>query len=931
MLDQRRHLDFRSLAKGARAIWAKSGPGAGHGLLAHLLDVAAVAEVVLQCEPPATRQLMARALGLETPNVGRWIAAVVGLHDLGKATPGFQCKWPEGRALDEQQGLPFRPAALSCDRHSLATAALLAGPLQRLSGASSSWCAEVAQAVSAHHGYHFQSAEIDAGTSRHEGPAWADAREAILHAYWATLSPQGRPQAEALGLPVVNWLAGLTSAADWIASNPEWFPLGERCEQLDDHYQSAMQCARQALAGIGWTKHRALLDGPSEVDALLARIVQRDGVRARALQCAGDELLQSVRGPALLLVEAPMGEGKTELAFLAHLRLQAANQHRGLYVALPTQATGNALFQRARTFLSAFAAGPLDVQLVHGGAAMNADLAALRGIDHSRHETLAASTWFGQRRRPLLSPYGVGTVDQALYAVLNVKHHFVRMWGLSNRVVVLDEVHAYDTYTLGLITTLLRWLKALGCSVVLMSATLPRARCRELLQAWSLDTPPELAYPRLLLADDAGVRGQHVAARPMPAIALSGIESSIDALADAAVARLAGGGCGAVIVNTVARAQALFLALKARLSGAGLADTTLLLFHARFPADERGVIEQRVLSLFGPGGERPPRALLVATQVAEQSLDIDFDFMFSDLAPVDLLLQRAGRLHRHARFDRPRAHAEARFQVAGLLPDQLPEMKQTAWGFVYDAYILGRTWALLGRETLLRLPHDIDRLVQAVYDTDHELPAELEAAAREFIEEKSFGDYLARVQRERTQAFHIALHPAAEPQAAYDGKPRGHEEDELGLGLENTTRLGPESVTLVPVLVGAEGRWHVQAGDAGFAPDQPLGASTARALYSRQIKVSRTAVVKHFLKVERPRSFAEHALLAHMFPLCLADGRAVEPGLKLELNAELGLVFESKETSDPLSHPRTAGTSAINDCAAKQSTGSSPHHRAEEV
>src|SRR5690606_22975915 len=143
----------------------------------------------------------------------------------------------------------------------------------------------------------------------------------------------------------------------------------------------------------------------------------------------------------------------------------------------------------------------------------------------------------------------------------------------------------------------------------------------------------------------------------------------------------------------------------------------LLLFHARFPTDQRAEHERQVLAAFGAQGERPQRALLIATQVAEQSLDIDFDFMLSDLAPVDLLLQRAGRLHRHVR-ERPARHAEARLWVAGLQANVLPELKETAWGYVYDAYILLRTWALLRHEQYLTLPADIDRLVQAVYSDE---------------------------------------------------------------------------------------------------------------------------------------------------------------------------------------------------------------------
>ena len=881
------------MSAGARALWAKSGEHGGHGLLAHLLDVAAVAETVLRFEPDATRRMAAEAVGLNSDDVVRWVAALAGLHDFGKAIPGFQVKWFAGSREVAACGMPFSAHALNCVNHSLATGALLVPELERLTGAAYLWCLHVVQAVSAHHGYHFLADELERGKPRHEGALWAETRAEILQAFWATLAPTGQPRAEALSLPLVNWLAGLTSAADWIASNPEWFPMRERCDGLTDYYDDACRLAESALQHIGWRHHRPLLSEPAGIKTLLSRIVQRGSITPHALQLAGDELLQGAKGPSLLLVEAPMGEGKTELAFLAHLRLQAANQHRGLFVALPTQATGNAMFTRAQTFLRAFAEGPLDVQLVHGGASMNEDLAVLRDIDHSRHETLSASAWFGQRRRPLLSPYGVGTVDQALYAVLNVKHHFVRMWGLSNRVVVLDEVHAYDTYTSGLIVNLLRWLKALGCSVVLMSATLPRARCRELLAGWGAESAPTLDYPRLMLVDADGARGVHVAARPLAPIELHGIGSDIEALAESAVAEVAWNGCGAVIVNTVARAQALYLALRDALAAKGLGDTVLLLFHASFPADERRKIEMKVTELFGVDGIRPQRAVLVGTQVVEQSLDIDFDFMLSDLAPVDLLLQRAGRLHRHVRA-RPARHTTARLRVAGLLPGALPDLKKTAWGFVYEPYILGRTWALLTQEPTLHLPRDIDRLVQAVYDPNHELPVDVTTDVRKLVDEEFFGAHRATEKLQRQQAFNICIHPAADPQTAYLGRPHGHAEDEAGLGLKNVTRLGRESITLVPVHVGDEGRWHVREGDAGFLPEQKLDPATARALYSRQIRVSRTAVVKHFQGKEPPLAFADHPLLRHMQPLVLRGERPVDVALKVRLNAELGLVCEGR-------------------------------------
>ena len=845
--------------------------------------------------------MVAKATGLPEASVPRWMAALAGLHDIGKAIPGFQAKWPPGQREDEVAGLSFHPAlALRCDQHSRATAALLAPMLERVAGAERLWCQHVVQSVSAHHGYHFSTTQAAQGAPLREPAVWQQARDVLLEAYWAALSPAGVPTAIEGDLPLINWLAGLTSASDWIASNPLWFPPGERSDELRAHFRLSQDLAMRALKEIGWQGWRPLLCEAVGVEQLLPRMIGRSGVPPRPLQQAGDDLLRATRGPALMLVEAPMGEGKTELAFLAHLRLQTANQHRGFFIALPTQATGNALFRRARTFLEAFASGPLDLQLVHGGAAMNEDLAALRDVGDSAADTLSASAWFGQRRRPLLSPYGVGTIDQALYAVLNVKHHFVRLWGLSNRVVVLDEVHAYDSYTGGLIEMLLRWLRALGCSVVLMSATLPRARRQSLLAAWGVNDPlPDLPYPRIGLVDDAGFRGTHVDARPLAPVGLSGLGSDVDALADMAIMQVSQGGCGALIVNTVARAQALYLALHARLRGQGLGpDIPLVLFHARFPADERQRLESRVMSMFGPQGDRPVRALLVATQVVEQSLALDFDFMLSDLAPVDLLLQRAGRLHRHQRVSRPSAHLSARLGVAGLEADRPPELKLTAWEFVYHPYILLRTWAFLRHKQVLELPGDIDRLVQVVYDRSCELPEDVDTQVRSLIEIEAYGEYLADVKALEQLAANIAVDPTAEVHRAYDGKPRGREEDEQAPGLVNTTRQGEASVTLVPVVVGESGRWHVQEGDAGFNPEAVVDASTAKALYNRQLRVSRRRVVRHFETQRLPRAFADHPLLCQMKPLCLVGNRAADAALGLSLSPELGLIFDDATKAD---------------------------------
>lgn len=879
---------FADLSEQARRLWAKSGDGFGHGVLAHLLDVAAVAERMLAHEPPSTMDWAAQALGLEREHTARWVACLVGLHDFGKAIPGFQDKWLEGRQADEALGLAFPDRALGVTDHACASAALLWEHLPGQGIGHLLWIRHVLQAISAHHGYNFNQSEFNRAKPAFEPPAWGEARRQIFTAYWAVLAPQGVPQIEALSQPAVQWLAGLTSVADWIGSNPEWFPLGERHALLAEHHADACVRADQALRQIGWRPFEPLLATPATADHLIAQIVQRPELTARPLQAKADRLLDGVQGPALLLVEAPMGEGKTELAFLAHLRLQAANQHRGLYVALPTQATGNALFNRALTFLHSFSGDTaLDVQLVHGGAGLNEQVLALRGIYGAEGESVSSSAWFSQRRRPLLSPYGVGTVDQALFATLNVKHHFVRLWGLSNRVVVLDEVHAYDTYTSGLIEALLRWLKAMGSSVVLMSATLPAPRRDALLRAWGVapESAPELSYPRLLLADARGVDGGTCDSRPLPPIQLQAVGETTESLAAKACELVEQGGCGALIVNTVDRAQGLYLKLKAELG----AEVPLLLFHARFPANQRSEQEQAVLARFGQGGARPAKALLIATQVAEQSLDIDFDFMLTDLAPVDLILQRAGRLHRH-KPERPEAHRQATLYVAGLAPEALPDLKSTAWEYVYEPYILGRTWALLSREQALHLPQDIDRLVQAVYDSE-DLPADLAEVDRNFIDVEAFGVHLSNKKTKGMMARNVAIDPEAEPQNAYTQKNRGYEEGEEGLGLPNYTRLGDDSVTLIPVHQ-VPGGWSLTQNGEAFDPDQLLSNALAKQLHARQLKTSRAALVKHAQALESRRSFSEHPLLRHLKPLVLIDGCLQVGRLTVRLDDELGLVYQ---------------------------------------
>lgn len=888
---------FSTLPPAARAVWAKSGDGhhqPPQGLLAHLLDVAAVAEALLQRESLASVQWASVQFQLPVAAVARWLAALVGLHDLGKAIAGFQCKWLPGQQADEAAGLPFPKAQLARDRHDLASAFELSRWLVGLAG-SPTRAQSLANAVAAHHGYLFTSKEVMQAMQPAEPSIWRDTRQSLFDAYLATLSPPRCTSIAELTLPALAWLAGLTSVSDWIGSNTDWFAPGERDGTLAGHHAAAQRLAEDALDAIGWPQHQTLLRQPLDADAIVARILRHPKGSARPLQQAADRLLQGLADPPLMIVEAPMGEGKTELAYLAHLRLQASFGHRGLFIGLPTQATGNAMFERTLAFLRAFGSTqPLDIQLAHGGVHLAApdSLLRLRGIHGEPGDPVRSSAWFSQRRRPLLSPYGVGTLDQALLAGLNAKHHFVRVWGLAHRVVVLDEVHAYDTYTSGLIDALLRWLRELGCSVVLMSATLPAHRRRELLRVWgcSSDATADMSYPRVSVVAGGSVRAEHVGSRPQATIAVDAVDESLAAMAARAEDRAREGGCGAIVVNTVDRAQQLFRLLQRR-----LADLLKpMLFHARMPADQRQDLEHAVLATFGRNANRPQAALLVATQVVEQSLDIDFDWLLTDLAPVDLMLQRAGRLHRHTRA-RAAAHALPRLTVAGLQTHRLPDLKGTRWGF-YDHCVMFRSWAFASRHGPWRMPEDIDHLVQQVYGNG-ELPADLDEPTRAAIEVVAYGRHLADTDRSRRLARFAAIDARHTLADAYAQLPRGNEEGDFGN--RNVTRLGPESLTVVPVHAAADG-WRLRPEDDPFdpllAPDEPL----ARRLAQRQLRLSRHDVVQALRHAEPPPGWADHPWLRHVKALPLVDGATTLGGTTVALDPELGLVYESCGTgSEP--------------------------------
>ena len=466
------------MEKALTHIWAKTAKSGGtgwHPLILHVLDLTASADAILEREPETTRNRIGEILGLKWQEARAWILLVVACHDLGKACPGFQCKWENMTGMD-----PGRSPNTEIN-HAFVSQIALSELLQEMD-----WPGQLAElvsdAVGCHHGSRASPNTLEhlAGDRAAIGrDPRAQARRGLFEALLDILQPRKIPAKSTLSGPDFMLLSGLTSFSDWIGSNEDHFPFGspEDCENLPEWFQKRRVRADLALDAIGWEPRTPLSSEAKSFEQVF-------GFTPRPLQQAVADAIAGLNKPAILLVEAPMGEGKTEAALFAHLELQRRFGHRGLYVALPTKATGNAMFKRTLKFLRSQGTDRmLDLQLLHGAKLLNDTFQNLHlsGIhDPSTGGEVRAGEWFTNKKRALLSEYGVGTVDQALLPILPVRHNFVRLWGLANRVVVFDEIHAYDAYTGTLLVHLLRWLLALGSSVVLLSATLSPSIRRKL-------------------------------------------------------------------------------------------------------------------------------------------------------------------------------------------------------------------------------------------------------------------------------------------------------------------------------------------------------------------------------------------------------------------------------------------------------------------
>ena len=739
--------------------WGKARPSRDvgpdwHPLAYHSLDVAAAMGAMLDCRPQWLRT-QAELAQLDIEETRRRLVLAAALHDLGKFADNFQQKAPHVRQrlrpisqlFNDRRGHGEIGARIWEDWMNADGPILIDG-----------W----ANAAFAHHG-----APVAAQGGIADAASKASISDALDFAR-AVICLIGAPNGPSVAKP--PWLvAGLVILADWIGSNQAWFPYQEPNCGLADYWQIARE-----RAGVAVSEAQLAEIAPApglSLSNLLGAVAHPTPVQAWALAQKPQPEAQ------LYIVEELTGAGKTEAALALAHRLMSAGAAEGLYWALPSMATANGLYARlAKSYRALFAETSEDPSLLLVHSARDLDIGFQGSIGREKDgiygpnqddpqnisaEAFCAAFVADDRKKSFLAPVGVGTIDQALLAVLPVRHQSLRLAALARRVLVIDEAHAYDPYMMAGMERLLSFHAALGGSTIVLSATLTRHQRLRLVRAYASQSEGAAtseAFPLIthvckgsvVEAPLASINGTR---RDLAVRRLNDADQAIDCLLQGAAA----GACGVYIRNTVKDAVTAYEQFKALAPPGVHVD----LFHARFALGDRITREKAILAKFGKASGPLERSgqILVATQVVEQSLDLDFDLMATDLCPMDLLIQRAGRLHRHT--GRAERFAPELWVVGPeAVQDASADWYASAFPigqYVYpDAGQLWRTQSLLTATGGLNLASASSRdLIEPVFgDAQLQTPAALDRVSGEAAAKRHSERAMAHLNFLNFKAFH---------------------------------------------------------------------------------------------------------------------------------------------------------------------------------
>jgi CRISPR-associated endonuclease/helicase Cas3 len=737
------------LSNRARALWGKSPnrfsgdrwpEGAWLPLHVHLSDSAAVMECLWdEWLPNGTKIIICSDLSF-----GRKLAVFsAAAHDIGKAMPGFAQKSEllSGRVIDS--GLPIPNLDnLNNIPHGLAGHCIL-----KRHGFDDS----IAVVVGGHHGIPptekmLNDILIRSSYEEHTGfknEAWVDVQDEMLR-YAASLAGLEIDDIANMRIarPVQAILTGLVIMADWIASDESRF---EYISPENFRIASSKQRTEAAWQDLNlppyWIVEDLMLN-PNELFRKRFDIISPRPVQEQAIQA-----LLKTEAPGIVVIEAPMGEGKTEAALAAAEILAKKTGRGGVFVGLPTMATSDGMFGRVKKWIESIGDEEgvnYSIYLAHGKSNLNDDYAGIKttpNVGDDGGDNVVVNDWLRGRKKGVLADFVVGTIDQLLFTALKMKHLALRHLAFANKVVIIDECHAYDAYMNQYLLRALEWLGQYHTPVIILSATLPNDTRKRMIDAYlGTDStpkpiePPVCRRPADYKPPEAPPIPKWVKASDYPLITYSdhAVVKQIspgssnrhteitfeylpdEKLPDKLAELLSDGGCVGIIRDTVSRAQETAALLQTRF------DIEVKLIHSRFLSVDRVKKEKELREKLGPGsrledGSRPQSLIVVGTQVLEQSLDIDFDLLITDIAPMDLVIQRVGRLYRHERSARPAKLSTAKCFITGV--EDVAECKFTKLiEKIYNRYLLLNTLLLLPvAPDSVKLPDSISPLVQAAY------------------------------------------------------------------------------------------------------------------------------------------------------------------------------------------------------------------------
>ncbi len=658
---------------------------AGCTVLAHSLATSLVFRELIKVYEGTARHVL-------LPPEGEWLCA---LHDLGKLTPGFQQKIYAAIKIRKDFG---SRSSFGKENHALSSQLFLRGQFGE----------QFARLAGAHHGTGFLStqfhSESDFGMG---GPAWKELRVEFVRQL-EKLLPMPPPKNFSVDEETMPVLLGALILADWLSSS------------MDIAYGD---CPDEALLA-----ETVRLSGFAPF-RLVKNLSFRD-IFPFAPNCLQVALQAKVCAGGTYIVEAEMGGGKTEAALFLAYKLLENKQANGIYFALPTQLTSEKIHQRVDAFLDKILAEDeaRSALLIHGQSWLNWDLV------QDSEDGLALQepgSWFYAPKRAILAPFAVGTIDQALMALINVKHRDLRAFGLAGKVVIIDEVHSYDSYTGTLIAELVKRLRDWSCTVIILSATLSKdSRGKLLSPGPEAEGADSAGYPLLSIQESEG----GICSSVLP----PGQEKQVELIntvepefcLHAAMQAAMQGQQVLWIENTIAKTQEL---LQKIMPAASVQNIEVGLIHSRFPVIVRDINEEKWTEIYGKqGGDK--RALcgriLIGTQVLEQSLDIDADLLITRLAPSDMLLQRIGRLWRHASLPRcPQARCRAIILHEEKYDTDSDLFYHRKADLPYERYVMVRSQEIFWQRKTLAIPADIRSIIEATYSERQETDSMLRLKA----------------------------------------------------------------------------------------------------------------------------------------------------------------------------------------------------------